>query len=718
MQRLLGILFFLSALFAASSAQGESPLTKVVALLQDLKQQLEADAVKEANLYNEYNQWCNSEAMQTKNAMSDLKSKVADLNSFLQEQQAKRNQLDDEIQEAATDLAAKQSDLSGAQNMREKEQADFKERFQVLEESTEELARSLEVLASKGSTGAGTDLVQVAAAIRHALQRSPNLVVTPQEQQTLAAFFQQAQQASMGDGGSSNRGVGTMAQTRPTNVLAPDNYQPPLGFLQMPDNSPNAVLQALQKIKADQEENRDKTLQEEQTAKDNFEQLRKSLSDAIQSFQDEMDTKKGQRALSEESSARSQAELGQATQAFQENGKYLQEVVGQCEQKAREWKERTKLRSDEITAVTSATKIMTSEAAQRMNQIDPRQQPVMFVQTGMQASLKQNLYVGQQVRQILESSGSPVLSLLANRVQTRMAAGTDMGQPDAFGDVRKMIQDMIERLMKEAAEEAEHKEFCDTEMAKSAKAKSEKEKDIKKLSAQLEEMEATVAELTDELEQLSHAMAEMEQMATEATELREKEKTQALLSIKQYQDAQSLIGSAVSVLQEFYTDKPSMLQTGVMNFYSTGNDASTAPETWDEVSQPQEESAGGGNIISLLEVAQSDFQRMESEASTAEAMAEREYTKLMNEQQVQKAVAAKEVEFKSSEKQKLEGSIQRAKSDLKGFEEELEAVNAYIDKLTPECTEQVDSYEERKARREQEIESLKEALQALMGNSV
>ena len=67
-----------------------SPLTKVVALLEDLKKGLEEDGVKEAKLYNEYNHWCDSETMATKATIQDLKTKIADLNSFLQEQEALR----------------------------------------------------------------------------------------------------------------------------------------------------------------------------------------------------------------------------------------------------------------------------------------------------------------------------------------------------------------------------------------------------------------------------------------------------------------------------------------------------------------------------------------------------------------------------------------------------------------------------------------------------
>jgi len=688
--QVFGVVFV--TLSAMASAGGVSPITKVVALMEDLKKQLEEDGVKEAKLYNEYNHWCDSETMATKNTIADLKEKIADLTAFLQEEQAKRDQLDDEIAEAGASLAAKEAELKAAQEVRDKEHSDFKEAFQVFEDSIDELTRSLEVLAKKLPA---SNLVQVASVARKAIQRNPDLGLSDMDQQALSSFFAQE------DSGMS----------RNNNVLAPDA---PLGFLQTSETGPSsAVVEALQKIKADQETNRDKSLTEEQTAKNNFEQLKASLEDSIKGLETEMATKKSQRAESEEASAKSQAQLDQAEKSLAENEKYLEEITSQCEQKAREWKERTKLRSDEITAVSEAVQIMTSEAANRMNKIDPRQQSAAsFVQTGMKTTMKRNVDVGQAIRNILQGSGSPVLSLLASRVQARMNAGTGMGQPDPFADVRKMIQDMVEKLMAEAAEEAQHKEFCDKEMGKSTKQKTLKEKEIKKISGRIEEMEAAVAELTDELEQLSQSMAEMEAMTAEATELRQKEKAEALLAIKQYQDAQSLIGSAMTVLQEFYSKQKSLVQTSA----DTDDDAAPPPETWDEDLDKKEGHASG--IIGLLEIAQSDFARLESETSTTEAVAEREYQNLMNENEVKKAVAAKDVEYKSSEKTKLEGNIQRAKSDLEGFQKELDAVNDYLEKLKPECTAQVDSFEERKARREQEIESLKEALAILEGNAI
>merc|ERR1719174_1608149 len=139
-------------------------------------------------------------------------------------------------------------------------------------------------------------------------------------------------------------------------------------------------------------------------------------------------------------------------------------------------------------------------------------------------------------------------------MQTRLASGQG-ASADPFKDVRKMIQEMIVRLLNEAAEEAEHKGWCDTEMAKSEQSKKQKEKDIKSLKNQIDEMEAQKGQLIDEMEQLTKDMAEMEQMTAEATAVRGKEKQQALISIKEYGDAQTLIGNAMTVLQEYYAKK-------------------------------------------------------------------------------------------------------------------------------------------------------------------
>ena len=59
-----------------------------------------------------------------------------------------------------------------------------------------------------------------------------------------------------------------------------------------------------------------------------------------------------------------------------------------------------------------------------------------------------------------------------------------------------------------------------------------------------------------------------------------------------------------------------------------------------------------------------------------------------------------------------------ASEDLEGTQKELDAALAYFDKLKPSCVDSGVSYEDRVARRKEEIESLQEALKILNGEDI
>merc|ERR1719160_1677884 len=98
------------------------------------------------------------------------------------------------------------------------------------------------------------------------------------------------------------------------------------------------------------------------------------------------------------------------------------------------------------------------------------------------------------------------------------------------------------------------------------------------------------------------------------------------------------------------------------------------------------------------------------EAETAEDAAVAAYEKLMDESKVAKAAKTAEVQAAESEIKSLEVAIQNSGEDLKMVTKELDAVMSYIEKLKPQCETKAMTYEEKKAKREAEIEGLKEAL--------
>merc|ERR1711897_131282 len=104
---------------------------------------------------------------------------------------------------------------------------------------------------------------------------------------------------------------------------------------------------------------------------------------------------------------------------------------------------------------------------------------------------------------------------------------------------------------------------------------------------------------------------------------------------------------------------------------------------------------------------ESDFARLESDTKASEATAQKEYDTFMTDSKVDKSEKSTDIEHKTAKKE-----------DLEGTQKELDAALAYFDKLKPSCVDAGVSYEDRVARRKEEIESLQEALRILNGEDI
>merc|ERR1719160_913967 len=132
---------------------------------------------------------------------------------------------------------------------------------------------------------------------------------------------------------------------------------------------------------------------------------------------------------------------------------------------------------------------------------------------------------------------------------------------DPFVKIRGLIEDMIEKLLKEAEEEATQKAFCDKEMGASKKSQAQKTATIDKLQARIDGNSATIAELEDAVKTLEAEVADIDKAQSEATAIRNKEKTDNLAAIKDFRDSADAVVAAMGVLKSFY-EGGALLQTG------------------------------------------------------------------------------------------------------------------------------------------------------------
>merc|ERR1719436_282754 len=118
----------------------------------------------------------------------------------------------------------------------------------------------------------------------------------------------------------------------------------------------------------------------------------------------------------------------------------------------------------------------------------------------------------------------------------------------------------------------------------------------------------------------------------------------------------------------------------------------------------------GGGIVGFLEVVLSDFARLEAETSSAEDEAQEASEKFTAETNEDIAVKEAEVNHNDKKRADTDALITSLAKELELTQGELDAAVAYYEKLKPGCVDLGLSYEDRVKARDEELQSLKEAL--------
>merc|ERR1719301_261683 len=85
-----------------------------------------------------------------------------------------------------------------------------------------------------------------------------------------------------------------------------------------------------------------------------------------------------------------------------------------------------------------------------------------------------------------------------------------MASSDPFEKIKGLINDMIEKLLKEAQDAATHEAFCQEEMGKTKKSRETKEMKLSKFTARVDEAESKLAELTQAIKTLQTEIGEID----------------------------------------------------------------------------------------------------------------------------------------------------------------------------------------------------------------
>merc|ERR1719267_62044 len=127
-------------------------------------------------------------------------------------------------------------------------------------------------------------------------------------------------------------------------------------------------------------------------------------------------------------------------------------------------------------------------------------------------------FLNEQARK----SGSRLLSEMALSAQA-----------NPFGKVKKMIKDLIVKLMEEATSETEHKGWCDTELTTNKQTLDKKTSEVNELESNIEDLTATIAQLTQDIADLTAAVKELDAAMAKETEERNEAKAKNAETVKE-----------------------------------------------------------------------------------------------------------------------------------------------------------------------------------------
>jgi len=692
--------FALALLCAAACVQAAevTPVEKVIQLMEDLRSQTESEGSAEAVTYETFACFCKSSTQSKADAIKSEQDNIEGFAATLQEQTSIRNAKAHEIKELDQSVTALDKEIATMTSMRDK----AKTRYEGEAADLQKGIAGLEGAISDLSAGKPSSFAQIKATVRKSLLMADTLNANPKHSRAFSAWLQEDDSgAPSGDG-----------------EFASDD------IIAMMEN----LLKTFKERKAELDQI------DGQNAQD-FTATMESKTSEKTTAEEAKNTADGDKSTAEENIATASEDTVNEESLLKDDEFLLKELTESCEMKAREWDQRSSSRAGEVAALTKALDVIkngakANEGANKRTlllQTDARTTEVKigaqdnaeesdvgdvdlsFLQSG--APRKHLIGLAQKVVAKSAVSASRREGALANLVETAKRLKSPMLislamkiQADPFLKVKKLVQELVERLVKEAAAESSKKGWCDTSMGKATHNRNSNMDAVMTLNGEVKALEAKKDTLEEDVATLTTELSELNDGLSKQTKLRTEEKAENMNTLDQAKAGMAAVKDAYTVLEAFYKGgakaKVALIQASPKGKAYKGN-----------------QNAAGG-IFAMLDVIISDFDRTLRVVTEAEQEANKAFVDFERASKV--SIMTKETGKSQAEmglKETNQG-ISDSMEALSQHQKMLDDALKELEDLQPSCVDTGMSYAEKVAKREEEIDALKKAMCMLDGENV
>jgi len=682
MQSVLATVFIVGAGAAAAKAKsGADPIGQVLSLCADLSAKVTKDGEAEQKAYEEYFEWCDDTSKEKQNEITTASAQKSKLEAMIGELTSEASVCDSKIADLIEAISSNGKDLAAATKIRKDEAGVFSSNDAELEDVVATLGKAMSALG--GASSASFMQAANGATMANMLQSLSVVIEAAGMEQTdkkkLMALVQ-AHQQDQSDDDDSELGAPTAA-----------NYEKKSGSIVdiLADMKDKASTQLSDLRKA------------ENTAKQNFQKLKQSLTDQIGNDNMDLANQKKKKAGAEEGTATAEGDLEVTTADLKTATDGLASTQKNCMQVAIDHEDSVRARAEELKVIAMAIKIIKEATLVQTSTSDSSADSFVQLQSTTMQSISGKM--SKLVRKLAKEHHSAALSQLASRINA-LARGGMFRTSDPFVKIRGMISDMIAKLDAQMGAEAQEKAYCDEEMGKTEEKKLKLETTSDKLTNKIDKSAARSAELKAQVKQLQEELATLARETEEMDTVRKDEHAVYLVAKADLEKALTGIRKALELLRDYYGASAAAL---VQEDASSDDSQPAAPQGHSKAG------GAGGSIISILEVAESDMAKELAKIEAEESDEASAYEETTQNNKITKAAKDQDVKYKLMEAAGLDKDITELSNDRDQTNTELGAVNSYYTKLQGRCVAKPVSYEERKKAREAEIEGLKTALDVL-----
>merc|ERR1719230_2202444 len=314
-------------------------VNKVVSMLEDLQAQVLSEGEAEAATYNKFACFCKTTQNKKSDAIKTGKDDKASLSADIRKFSKQRDDLDKKI--------------AGLED-------DIKKAEKAMKERTDKSDADLKVYQTNAAVNSLTEAIKVLKA-----SKTPSLV----QLQSIGKTMQQAalMADALGLGGASAQKAATFFLQQGEVPVEMEDYK----------FHSSSIVETLEKLLNDfRKEKADVDADEVQRVQE-FDMFIQDRTDFVKAQTLAMEQAKKARDQKIEDIGTASQELTTVSATLLDDMEYLDELNTICSQKAKTWDQRTKLRANELTAITQATGIVKATVAEKT-----QSSTIRFAQTG------------------------------------------------------------------------------------------------------------------------------------------------------------------------------------------------------------------------------------------------------------------------------------------------------------------------------------------------